>query len=50
MSDFRFEDLIVWQDAIVLDDKLMDIADKASDLKYYIFGEQLRAAALSISN
>lgn len=50
MSDFRFEDLIVWQDAIVLADKLMDIADKASDLKYYRFGEQLRAAALSISN
>ncbi len=50
MSGFRFEDLTIWQDAIALTDKLFDIADKASDMNYYRFGEQLRAAALSISN
>ena len=50
MNDFRFEDLIVWQESIELMDKLLDVADKASELQYYRFGEQLRAAALSISN
>jgi hypothetical protein len=39
MSDFRFEDLIVWQESIELTDKLYDIADKASVLNLFRFGE-----------
>ena len=47
---FRFENLKIWQDAIVLSDDLFDIADKAESEKLFRFAEQLRGAALSISN
>jgi len=47
---FRFENLQIWQDAIVLSDKLFDISDIAESKKLYRFAEQLRGAALSISN
>jgi four helix bundle protein len=50
VGNFRFEELKIWQQSIELADDLFEIADKASDKKYYRFGEQLRAAALSISN
>lgn len=50
MKQFRFEDLAIWQDRIVLADEMFNIADDISNKKLYRFGEQLRGAALSISN
>ena len=50
MDDFRFEKLEIWKDAMEISDSLFDIADKADEKRYYKFGEQLRAAAMSISN
>jgi four helix bundle protein len=50
MGQFRFEDLQIWTDAIELTDKLFDIADKAENKKLFRFAEQLRGAAMSISN
>jgi four helix bundle protein len=50
MEDFRFEQLDIWKDSIEISDVLFDYADKADEKRYYKFGEQLRAAAMSISN
>ena len=50
MDDFRFEQLDIWRDSILLSDFLFDYADKADNLRFYRFAEQLRAAAMSISN
>jgi four helix bundle protein len=50
MEYFRFENLDIWKDAVVLSDKLFDFSDKAEEKKYYRFAEQLRGAAMSISN
>ncbi len=50
MSQFKFQALEVWQLAIVITDKLLDIADRLSEDKKYRFAEQLNGAALSISN
>lgn len=50
MAKFRFEDLIIWQKAIEIGDRLIDIADDLEMQKKYRFAEQLRGAALSISN
>jgi four helix bundle protein len=50
MVKFRFEDLEIWQSAIEIADKLFDIADKLEKLKLFRFAEQLRGAALSMSN
>lgn len=47
---FRFEKLEIWQEAIVISDDLFDIADIAEKKKLFRFAEQLRGAALSISN
>lgn len=47
---FRFEDLEIWQIAIEIGDKLYDIADLLDEKKKYRFAEQLRGAAMSISN
>lgn len=47
---FRFENLEIWQDAIVLSDELFNIADEAESKKLFRFAEQLRGAAMSISN
>jgi four helix bundle protein len=49
-SKFRFQDLIIWKDAISIGNDLYDIADQLEAKKYYRFSEQLRAAALSMSN
>jgi four helix bundle protein len=48
MEDFRFEQLDIWKEAIEVSDMLFDYCDKA--LRFYKFAEQLRAAAMSISN
>jgi len=50
MSTFRFEDLIIWQESIKIADELFNIADKANTEKLFRFAEQLRGAAMSISN
>ena len=50
MEDFRFEKLDIWKDSIEISDVLFDYADKADEVRKYKFAEQLRAAAMSISN
>jgi four helix bundle protein len=50
MEDFRFEQLNIWKEANKVSDILFDYADKADEKRLYKFAEQLRAAAMSISN
>jgi four helix bundle protein len=50
MEDFRFEQLEIWKEANQVSDILFDYADKADGKRFYKFAEQLRAAAMSISN
>lgn len=50
MTLFRFESLTIWQDSIEIADEMFDIADKIGNDKFYRFAEQLRGAAISISN
>ncbi len=50
MAHFRFMDFEIWKDAIEVNDKLFDLADKLGDAKSYRVAEQLRGASLSISN
>ncbi len=50
MDDFRFEQLDIWKESIEISDDLFDFADRADDKKLFKFAEQLRSAALSISN
>lgn len=47
---FRFQDLEIWKKAIEIGNKLFDIADNLEKQKLYRFAEQIRGAALSISN
>ena len=47
---FRFEDLEIWKMSIEIGDVLFDIADSLETKKMFRFAEQLRGAALSISN
>ena len=50
MAKFRFQDLKIWQLAIEIANELFDIADELEKKKLYRFAEQLRAAAMSMSN
>ena len=50
MEDFRFEQLEIWKEANKISDILFDYADNADEKRLYKFAEQLRAAAMSISN
>jgi four helix bundle protein len=50
MEDFRFEQLDIWKESIVISDILFDYAEKADVKKFFKFAEQLRAATMSISN
>ena len=50
MAKFRFQDLKIWQSAIQIADELFDLADRLESKKLYRFAEQLRGAAMSISN
>jgi four helix bundle protein len=50
MADFRFEDLDIWKDSIDAADELYNFADRAESKNQFRFAEQLRGAALSISN
>jgi len=47
---FRFEDLAIWQTSIEVGDELYSIADTLEAKRLYRFAEQLRGAAMSISN
>ncbi len=47
---FRFENLDIWKKSIDIAEELFDISDDIEDKKLYRFAEQLRGAALSISN
>lgn len=50
MAQFRFMELDIWKEAIILNDQLFDLADALVDARSYRVAEQLRAASLSISN
>ena len=50
MVKFRFQDLEIWNLAIEIGDELLDIADELEKKHLFRFAEQLRDAALSISN
>ena len=47
---FRFQSLEIWKKAIEIGDQLLDIADQLEEKRQYRFAEQLRGAALSVSN
>lgn len=47
---FRFQDLTIWQDSIQIAHQLADMADMLEHKKRYRYAEQLRGAALSVSN
>jgi four helix bundle protein len=47
---FRFEDLEIWQMAKRLAVQTHHLANRLETCKYYRYAEQLRGAALSISN
>jgi four helix bundle protein len=47
---FRFEDLEIWQLARVLAVKFHKVADELDKRRLYRYAEQLRAAALSLTN
>lgn len=47
---FRFENLEIWKKSIDIAGNLFDISDDLERKKLYKFAEQLRGAALSISN
>ena len=50
MIKFRFQDLEIWNMAIEIADELIAISDSLDQRNYSRFAEQLRAAALSVSN
>jgi four helix bundle protein len=50
MNKFRFQDLEIWKESIEIGNILFDIADTLENKKLYRFSEQLRGAAMSISN
>ncbi len=47
---FRFENLDIWKRSLEVSNKLFDIAERSDDKHRYRFSEQLRAAAMSITN
>ena len=47
---FRFQDLQIWQTAIEISDELLIITDNLENKKLFRFAEQLRGAAMSMSN
>ena len=49
-KQFRFQDLEIWQKAAGFSGAVFTIADALDEKRKFRFAEQLRAAALSISN
>ena len=50
MAQFRFQNLEIWKRSIEIADRLLDIAVEMDERKFFRFSDQLRGAALSISN
>ena len=53
MSDkikFRFQELEIWKESIKVTEILLDIGDELEHKKLYRFSDQLRGAAMSVSN
>jgi four helix bundle protein len=50
MVDFRFQDLVIWKDSVIVSKELFLIANKLKQEKYHSFSDQLFRAALSITN
>lgn len=50
MARFRFQDVEIWKDGVRVTNRLMDLADGLEERKLFKFAEQLRGAALSITN
>ncbi len=47
---FKFEKMIAWQKGVEFADKAFDVADRLPQRHQFSLGEQLRRAALSITN
>jgi len=47
---FRFEDFEIWKDGIQVTKSLLDVSKILEEKKLYRFAEQLRSAAMSITN
>jgi len=47
---FRFEGMEIWVKAVAIGHRLLDIADRLEREKLFRFADQLRGAALSVSN
>ena len=50
MAKFRFQDLKIWHLAIEIADELFHIADGLEQKRLYRFADQIRGAAMSMSN
>ncbi|MBN2012967.1 four helix bundle protein [candidate division KSB1 bacterium] len=50
VAKFRFQDLEVWKMSMNIVSQLLEIADELENRKLFRFAEQLRGAAMSISN
>jgi four helix bundle protein len=50
MSSFRFQNLEIWKRGAVLNRACFELADQLENRRLFRFAEQLRAAALSITN
>jgi four helix bundle protein len=50
MAKFRFQDLEIWKMSMNIASQLLDIADELENKKLFRFAEQLRGAAMSMSN
>src|SRR6266852_702155 len=49
-TQFRFQELEIWQRAAEFSSLLFQLADKLDERRLFRFAEQLRAAVLSITN
>jgi len=50
MSSFRFQNLEIWKRGALLNRECFELADQLEARRMFRFAEQLRAAALSITN
>lgn len=50
MKQFRFQTLDIWEDAITIADSLLNISDELERRRYFRFADQMRGAAMSMSN
>ena len=50
MAKFRFQDMEIWRLAVRIGGRLLDVADELEARKLYRFADQMRGAALSVSN